>query len=75
MASFQTKALMVPPVGGNNFGIISPSCMVGWTAFHAPLNAYQTSVWFVRELRVRSLCKGWNKQRRSDAPSVDDPKV
>ena len=27
--SFQTKALMVPSVGGNNFGIIPPDCMVG----------------------------------------------
>ena len=27
--SFQTKALMVPPVAGNNLGIIPPDCMVG----------------------------------------------
>lgn len=27
--SFQTNALMVQPAGGNNFGIVPPSCIVG----------------------------------------------
>ena len=26
---FQTNALMVPPVGGNNFGNFAPNCLVG----------------------------------------------
>ena len=29
MPKFQTKALAVPPVGGNNFGVIPLNCMVG----------------------------------------------
>ena len=29
LPSFQTKVLMVPPVGGNNFGIIPPNCIDG----------------------------------------------
>ena len=28
--SLQTKALMVPTVGGNSFGIIPPNCMFGF---------------------------------------------
>ena len=31
MPSFQTKTLMVPPVGGNNFGII-PTVRLVWQA-------------------------------------------
>ena len=30
--SIQTKALMVPPISGNNFGIIQPDRMVGFVA-------------------------------------------
>ena len=29
MLSFQTKALVVSPVGGNSFGMTPPDCMVG----------------------------------------------
>ena len=59
--SIQTKALMVPPIGGNDFGIIQPNCMVGFASL------------FALYIRIRSLSKGWNKQSRSVVPSVKYP--
>ena len=32
---FQAKTSMLPPVGGNNFGIILPNCMVDFSK-HVP---------------------------------------
>ena len=52
---------MVPPIGGNYFGIIQPNCMVGFASL------------FALYIRIRSLSKGWNKQSRSVAPSVKYP--
>ena len=79
---------MVPPVGGNNFAIIiiSPDC-IGWFGKHAVTKlsflflqrktacccCFKLVVWFVRFIRVCSLCKEWNKQSRSVAPLVHDP--
>ena len=49
---------MVPPIGGNNFGIIPPNCRVWFgkylsflfheerLLFETPLDAYQTDFWF-----------------------------
>ena len=59
--SIQTKALIVPAISGNNFGIIQPNCMVTFASL------------FALYIRVRSLSKGWDKHSRSVAPSVHNP--
>ena len=36
MPRFKTKALILPPVGGSNFEIIPPSCMICLASIHIP---------------------------------------
>ena len=74
MPSFQTKPLMVPPISGDNFGIIPRYCMVGFgkhvptkrnflfckekLLFDALLNACQVDAWSARCTRDHSPLHG-----------------
>ena len=84
MPSFQTKALVVTPISGDNFRIIPPSCMVSQACvllckrkplFDALLKVYKTDVWSVRCIRYHSHCKEQNKWRRLVVLSWQDPYV
>ena len=72
MPSFQTKALLVTPISGDNLRLIRPNCiglvshvcsdkaefsfLQKKTAFDALSNVYQTDVWSVRYTRYHSHC-------------------
>ena len=52
--SIQAKALMVPYVGGNNFGIIPPNCMVGLASILEG-NSRNMDFWQATKSRALSL--------------------